>query len=743
MEGIRVFVMVTIALVLCSYHGDCAIQSNESKVSLHVLAMLSTSSGIDVPKWERGMEILPGGLLAVDEINNSTELLQGYHLELVPLMIPMCDPIEGITAFVDAILSTEYNIVGVTGLFCTRLADSISPLAGHEGIDLITLSGSTTYLPEDNHWATSRHLYHMLPSSEVYGRALIGLMEELGWSRIGVIYFQGLYYQKTFEAFSSLISRENLSIEIVFSDEVRDSDDVMRVLQNLRTSGAKIVFTLLPPGISAEIMCRAYVEDFVWPNYAWIFAESDLKFETNIFELCNRSLMENVLVLQQLFDSTANKNFDNVTNIYSYVFHDSVVALALAVNASLEEIHSPRLSNYQYSSRENISQSIDNKLQQLSFEGLTGEVSFCQRTSGLEVPIEILQIRDGKYIRIGLFSSRQNETEWTTMILNEIPSDKLEYVYVLYPVVLMAVLSTLIAVCMLVTTLFLLLFFCFRKEPEVKASSCSLSICIFVGCYLVLLSSFLHTIDSGHILPTFDENRALSTFVCTGGTSLSTIGLDLLLATLIAKTLRIYHIFNNTSKLGNVWADKVLLLIIFVITSVKIVIMIIWSVIDSYHLINEESLQTHVKTPYYQVIQSCFSDHTGIWLLLILGFTGLLFLILVILAIKTRKIKRKDFKDTKKMNALIMAIFLDICIGVTLWGVLRLSGESIGSKVVLSVGYLLVAMLIILFLFIPKLSAPIRRRICKHVTSKSSSIDHQTTLSTQIQEKELSTVHVT
>ena len=82
-------------------------------------------------------------------------------------------------------------------------------------------------------------------------------------------------------------------------------------------------------------------------------------------------------------------------------------------------------------------------------------------------------------------------------------------------------------------------------------------------------------------------------------------------------------------------------------------------------------------------------------------------------------------------------------IGVTLWGVLRLSGESIGSKVVLSVGYLLVVMLIILFLFIPKLSAPIRRRICKHVTSKSSSIDHQTTLSTQIQEKELSTLHVT
>ena len=79
-------------------------------------------------------------------------------------------------------------------------------------------------------------------------------MEELGWSRIGVVYFQGLYYQKTIEAFSSLISRENLSIEIVFSDEVRDSDDVMRVLQNLRASGAKIVFTLLPPGISAKII---------------------------------------------------------------------------------------------------------------------------------------------------------------------------------------------------------------------------------------------------------------------------------------------------------------------------------------------------------------------------------------------------------------------------------------------------------------------------------------------------------
>ena len=84
---------------------------------------------------------------------------------------------------------------------------------------------------------------------------------------------------------------------------------------------------------------------------------------------------------------------------------------------------------------------------------------------------------------------------------------------------------------------------------------------------------------------------------------------------------------------------------------------------------------------------------------------------LLLLAIKTRKIERKDFKDTKKVNAYILSLFILICLFFSLWQVLRTVNQPIASKLIVGAAYGMAALFCQLFLFAPKTIPPFRRHV--------------------------------
>ena len=55
------------------------------------------------------------------------------------------------------------------------------------------------------------------------------------------------------------------------------------------------------------------------------------------------------------------------------------------------------------------------------------------------------------------------------------------------------------------------LFIYYRKEPEIKATSYTLSLCMFVGCYLLLTSALFHNITSGTTV--YGSQESLRTFI--------------------------------------------------------------------------------------------------------------------------------------------------------------------------------------------------------------------------------------
>ena len=77
-----------------------------------------------------------------------------------------------------------------------------------------------------------------------------------------------------------------------------------------------------------------------------------------------------------------------------------------------------------------------------------------------------------------------------------------------------------------------------------------------------------------------------------------------------------------------------------------------WGSFDVARIVDAQQLVSTTVPPFIQVVQQCWSVYQGFWVILTFGYSTLLSLIMVLLAILTRKIKRGDYKDSKYLFVL-------------------------------------------------------------------------------------------
>ena len=258
-------------------------------------------------------------------------------------------------------------------------------------------------------------------------------------------------------------------------------------------------------------------------------------------------------------------------------------------------------------------------------------------------------------------------------------------------------------------TLTLVFYVYFRKEPEVKATSFTLSLLIFVGCYLNLLYLSLllyahHTFDSNNI----DRDNAL----CLSLQWLSGPGIPfpLMLATLLVKMLRIYHIFYSTKlrRIGHRCSDLALALYVLLILLPDIFVNLIWTIVDPYQI----HLEYRVSEGCIYLEKSCRSNYKKQLFGLLSAYLLILIIALLVVAIITRKVRLQHFKDTKKVNILLFILGKGIIITFCYWVLLQIiyTERYIAA---LSV-YIPHSVLILSFqslLFVPKVLPPLWRHV--------------------------------
>ncbi len=746
---------LTLLLALCVHFStassenpdreDNTTRMDEKAASLHILAVLTSqdTTGVDpihYPVWTHGRDIILGGLLAEEHINNASDVLEGFVLKIVPIFVPLCNPLKAIDSLVDNMTSENLNIVGVVGMFCDEIVDMYSPFIGHNGSDIIQLVGSkrsgTRPFP---------HLFSMLPSLEGVATAVLGCLQELNWTRIGVLKTGGRSitsnYVKLAEVFQEeTVKRDKFEIAFHYELTFERNSSTRALIQALRKSEVNVIVTILPPAVAHSILCSVISEgDLMWPEYVWIFLGLDSDDVIHLSSLlCSGKKITNIIFFTLTLDDVEENSIECPSasydvfksfpedslrdpNVYADVIYDSAWSLALAVNESIGKLRERGLSLKSYGMGENeMTHVIEDNLLRLTFYGRTGCVELGVNGNRLPIEMVIVNTDAGRSNVISWYNLKTNVVKLNQTLFEIIsfPPDKFKAIILSFPLPLIIFLHFWNGSIFILVSLSLFAFIFYRKEPEIKSSSFILSIPIFLGCYFLLHSATSLVIVGG--LGTSGSN-SFRYAICNLNNIPSSIGIDLVIGTLLIRSLRIYiffHLFRQFT--GKNWSDSRLVLWIILIVSIKMTIFVFWMILDTNHLIETKTfLQGKLnEAPYYLITRSCYSDYIGVWIAVVYGYSCALMVPLLILAFKTRKIKRGHFKDTKKTNILVICLVtLLISIGA-LWGILRQVGYEVASMAVLSIGYSSGALLVQVILFFPKVIPPLVR--CTHTIAQHS-----------------------
>ena len=632
-----------------------------------------------VTSWERGTEILPGADRAVESINTDPHILKDTDLIVATAnsgMISKDEPYSGNVLEIVANLTWQNkSVFGIAGLFHpnTLLALQAFQLPI---VSLVHFGGTSS----------SPNVLHITSPSSVLVKSVIAFVSAINQTRIGVISENNhLYYS---QISNDLVTKTNVSLLVQVSGSHQKS--LSGVVDKIYNSNVHVVFLSARPSVIFSILLEACKRGFQWPNYAWILHSLSLRdlrqFESNN-SVCSKShTLEGMILLQLNTQEPANFHQENngtlqPANPFSFLLHDAVYALALLADNK---------SSTHLQDNAALAQSV------LYRCGIAySNVSFYQ-VSNLNV----------KYV--GIYSSTSNKLSNFSIGTLNFAFDGL----ILLRNAPNILVLTLPALAFFINTLFLILFICFRNHPDVKSTNVSLSLQIFIACYLLI----------GYTIATF-VYVSFGLEVCMLTQWISGLGLSasLILATILVKMLQIYHIFTLLRRIKPSFYTKHIAPVAYtlLITSLHIVILTLWNIIDPFYIVH-----THAEHPgFMSVSNTCICTYPQVWYGLFLLYLLFLCSIVVCVAIKTRKIRIARFKDTKKVNLFIFLIILTAIKTFAYWyTIFALDRNSILRIYVLIFGHAIAVFVIQFTLFLPKIWTPLveRLKLLKSVNALNS-----------------------
>lgn len=119
----------------------CQCQS-EDRVSLNLLSLLPypDTESLLKPSWDEGPTLFLAQQLAVDHINQRSEILANYSLTLIHGDSGCNLETKAFHAVIDhTVYNRENQIAGILGRSCSTSVAAVSPLLWRSGIDLINI----------------------------------------------------------------------------------------------------------------------------------------------------------------------------------------------------------------------------------------------------------------------------------------------------------------------------------------------------------------------------------------------------------------------------------------------------------------------------------------------------------------------------------------------------------------------------------------------------------------------------
>ena len=671
---------------------------SEEKV-IRFLALVQWRDEFNRPHsgWDTGPDMLAAGRVAVQEINSRTDILTNYTLEMIEGRHEACG-LTGATLGIKELASggigkEDVSVVAVLGLFCSTSTQHIAPVAGRAGLIQLSAANSPLFSRDLQKFP---HLWRILVSARAYADMMLSLMRRIGWKKVGLVQdLNTLFHSGIAESFIDLIRANNEYSINYRAGIVRTREELIdTALGKIKKTGTRIVFLQTTGPQTAKFLCAAANKNMVYPDYLWIITDyflTGLIGELEGLSNCNETLLRkgingsligffDLQDTEAIFTNASGFNYseyqqkyleqlnetrkeyynsdDDVGDVlYAGLLYDQVWALALAINNAIE-LYNISMEDYSYNQYE-VTNKIEESLSRVSFRGATGHIMFSEDRE-VSTPVNIYQVNSNAsepHILIGYYDSYHNTINIT---INNLPSDEintdiksvpLEVAIGLYVAVLsVTIIVTIILICLLYH----------RSKPPVKATSPFVSFLMFLGCYLFLVNDLLRITYASF-------PRALPDIIfkifCNVSTPIFFNGCSFIFLTLLIKLMRVRKIFYNrrlSKYLSPFWSNKVIAMVVIMMTVFPNSVILSWMILDPRE--KEKIITNNTDGPllYYEEVDKCKSSSLGYLFIVIFLYLFILFMVTIVTAALTRKIKHKDFKDTKKVNAFIYMYVLTL-----------------------------------------------------------------------------------
>ncbi|KAI3358377.1 hypothetical protein L3Q82_014691 [Scortum barcoo] len=728
-----------------------------SKKKLYIGALFPMSGG-----WPGGQACLPAAQMALDLVNNRTDILPDYELELIHYD-SMCDPGEATKLLYDLLYTEPIKIVLMPG--CSSVSTLVAEAARMWNLIVLSYGSSSPALSNRQRFPT---FFRTHPSATLHNPTRVQLFQKWKWTKIATI-------QQTTEVFTSTLDD--------LEERVKEAGVEISVRQSFLTDPAVAVKNLK---VYKE---KLYGKKYVWFLIGW-YADNWFKIKDPSINCTVEQMTEAVEghvtteivmlnpetvrgasnltsqeFLTQLMSKLGGKNPEETGGFQEApLAYDAVWALALALNKTVQPLKAKghRLEDFNYNNRD-ITAEIYRALNTSSFEGVSGHVVFDAQGSRMAWTL-IEQLQGGSYKKIGYYDSTKGNLSWygndkwiafanimfltlqSSSAFNTVIPDKLilklhnlglpsslchwirdlphqqasggsgppadqtmvieEFRYLsqklFVSVSVFAGLGILLGIICLTFNIYN------SNVRYIQNSQPFLNNMTAVGCMMALAAVFPLGIDGLHV------HKRQFPVVCQFRLWLLGLGFSLAYGSMFTKIWWVHTVFTKKDekkdKRKHLEPWK-LYATVGVLLCIDILSLMIWQIVDPLHITVEKFTREAPKGDLDVLIQPllehCSSEKMNTWLGVVYGYKGLLLLLGIFLAYETKSISTEKINDHRAVGMAIynVAVLCMITAPVTM----ILSSQQDASFAFASLAIVFSVYITLVVLFVPKMRRLITR----------------------------------
>ncbi|ESP00240.1 hypothetical protein LOTGIDRAFT_141127 [Lottia gigantea] len=676
--------------------------------------------------WAGGQACLPAVLMALQDVNNRSDILRDYELEM-SFDDSQCMPGLGTKVLYNLLYTKPVKLMVLSG--CSIVSTFVAQAAKMWNLVVLAYGASSPALSNRQRFPT---FFRTHPSATLHNPTRVKIFQKFGWTKIATIQDTQEVFQSTKEDLSKRVKAAGINIVATQTFLT----DPVNAVRSLKRQDARIIVGLFYEDAARKVFCQVYKEKLYGKKYVWLLigwypdnwykskldsinctgdqlAEAlEGHFTTEAVILHQDSSMTDVGMTAPEFTRRLDeklryeKNITDTSLVTGYpeapLAYDAVWAMALALNKTAVRLAEKNLSllDFDYVNK-NITDEIYSAMNSTKFLGVSGNVAFSSQGDRIAWT-QIEQMINGTYHKLGYYDSVADNLTWFgkekwkggkipkdhTVVVNSLRVVSPALYYSMCGVASLGILAGV--VCLLFNYTNRNRRIIALSQPLVNSITC-------IGCMICLLCIFMVGLD-GKFLPA--DKYSLK---CQVGAWILSIGFTLGYGSMFAKVWMVHKLTTASKKERKEWGVHVVLSIFL---ALDVAILTIWQIMDPlqrklefFPLENPRNTDEDIKL--LPQLEHCYSEHLSIWLGVLFGYKSILLIFGIFLSYELRSVKLKQVNDSKFVAMGIYNVVV-MCV-ITAPITLIIGHQQDATFAFISLAIVLCSFLSMGLLFVPKM----------------------------------------